>query len=75
MSLTDGGKYEVYVNDVLAGSKTVSAADSIDVVFGFTHESHCCSILSHAYISDIKMLQSSGGSDEDESSETDTWDD
>lgn len=75
MSLTDAGKYDVYVNDALAGSKTVPTIADIDVVFGFTHDSHCCELLSHAYISDIKMLQSSGSSDEDESSETDTWDD
>lgn len=77
MSLTDGGKHEVYVNDRLAGSKVVEITGDVDVVFGFAHDSHCCSILSHAYITDIKMLQSSGGSgqDEDESAEVETWDD
>lgn len=77
MSLTNGGKYEVYVNDGLAGSKVVETTGGVDVVFGFAHDSHCCSILSHAYITDIKMLQSSGktGQGEDESAETETWDD
>lgn len=55
MSVKDGGLYELYINDKLKGSKKKTASDEIELRFGLSHESHCCSQLSHAYISDIEM--------------------
>ncbi|MCD8344917.1 MAG: Hsp70 family protein [Oscillospiraceae bacterium] len=74
MSLSDGGHYEVYVDGKLVGSKVHETSGGVDVTFGFEHDSHCCSILSHAYISNIDMMQCAD-SGEDESAETPTWDD
>jgi molecular chaperone DnaK len=74
MSLTDGGRYEVYLNGKLAGSKSKPSMGGIDVCFGLAHDSHCCQTLSHAYISDIKMKQRANQAD-DESSDVTTWDD
>lgn len=75
MSLTDGGHYEVYIDRKLAGSKNEPTMGGIDVLFGFVHGPHCCQILSHAYISDIKMKQRINQDAKDESSEVATWDD
>lgn len=75
MSLTDGGHYEVYIDRKLVGSKQNPTMGGIDVLFGFVHDSHCCSILSHAYISDIKMKQRINQDVEDENSEVATWED
>lgn len=74
MALLGGGHYEVYVDGMLAGSKYYPTSGGIDVTFGFEHESHYCHILSHAYISNIDMMQRTNGG-EDESAETPTWDD
>lgn len=74
MVLSDGGNYEVFINGKLAGSKHHPTSGSIDVTFSFEHESHYCHILSHAYISDIDMMQCVRGGD-DESADTPTWDD
>lgn len=74
MTLSDGGHYEVYVDGKLAGSKYYPTSGGVDVTFGFEHESHYCHILSHAYISNIDMMQRTNGG-EDESAETPTWDD
>ena len=74
MALSDGGHYEVYVDGKLAGSKYHPTSGGVDVTFGFEHESHYCHILSHAYISNIDMMQRTNGG-EDESAETPTWDD
>jgi len=75
MSVTNGGLYEIYIDGKLVGSKAKPSKDNIEVRFGFVHGSHCCSQLSHAYITDIDMLQSENQSFDTESSETDTWDD
>ena len=76
MSLTNGGLYEVYTNGKLAGSKTKpSMGGGLDVCFGLTHGAHYCHIISRAYISNIKMKQRMNQDSENESSETETWDD
>jgi molecular chaperone DnaK len=75
MSLTDGGHFEVYINGKLEGSKNKPTMGGIDVLFGLAHDAHCCQILSHAYISDIKMKQRINQDAEDENSEVATWDD
>ena len=73
MSLTEGGLYEIGVNGMRVGRKEKPSAGTLDVVFGFVHESHHCELLSHAYISNIQMRQAvHGGND---SAETPTWDD
>lgn len=74
MAISDGGHYEVFVDKKLAGSKYSPTSGGIDVTFGFEHEAHYCHILSHAYISNIDMMQRANGG-EDESAETPTWDD
>lgn len=74
MAISDGGHYEVFVDKKLAGSKYSPTSGGIDVTFGFEHEAHYCHILSHAYISNIDMMQRTNGG-EDESAETPTWDD
>lgn len=74
MSLTGGGQYSVEINNKAVGSKFQESQRAIDVQFGFVHGPHDCHLLSHAYIKDISMLQSSGqGSDDDP--DTETWDD
>lgn len=75
MTLTDDGKYEVYIDGKLMGSKKQTSMGGIDVCFGFVHESHHCHILSHVYISDIKMKQRINQDTKDENSEVETWDD
>jgi hypothetical protein len=75
MSLSDGGHYEVYIDRKLAGSKNSPTMGGINVLFGFVHGLHYCSILSHAYVSDIKMKQRINQDAEDESSEVPTWED
>ena len=74
MAISDGGHYEVFVDKKLAGSKYSPTSGGIDVTFGFEHEAHYCHILSHAYISNIDMMQRTNGG-EDESAEKPTWDD
>lgn len=74
MSLTDGGQYEVEIDGRAVGSKFKSSKSKVDVRFGFVHESHYCQLLSHAYISDISMMQAVGG-EGDDNPDTETWDD
>lgn len=74
MSLTDGGHYQVGIDYREVGSFFEPADGEIDVIFGFTHGSHCCSLLSHAYISDISMQQRSGETGDD-SPDAETWED
>lgn len=74
MSLTDGGQYEVEINGKVVGRKFQASKNEIDIRFGFIHDSHCCQLLSHAYVSDISMMQAAGG-DGDDNPDTDTWDD
>ncbi len=74
MSLTDGGQYEVEIDGRAVGSKFKASKSRVDVRFGFVHESHYCQLLSHAYISDISMMQAVGG-EGDDNPDTDTWND
>lgn len=60
MSLTGGGHYQVSINNKEAGELYEPTMGGVDVIFGFTHGSHCCHLLSHAYISDISMRQRAG---------------
>lgn len=73
MSLTDGGHYEVKINGKKAGDIMRPAIGGADVIFGFVHGSHCCPLISHAYVSGITMMQRSG--DMDDSPDAETWDD
>ena len=73
MSLNKGGLYTIKINGAQVGSDREAAKGSIDVVFGFVHDSHYCQLLSHAYISDISMKHRLSGSDDDESTDTETW--
>ena len=57
LSLTEGGKYEIFVNGSLCGSQTQRVSGMTRITFGFAHDSHNCDILSHAYLKDIKMEQ------------------
>ena len=73
MSLMNGGDYEIEIDGHCVGHKYCKTRGKVDVVFAFMHDSHYCSQLSHAYISDISMLQCIG-SLSDDSPDTDTWD-
>lgn len=73
MSLTDGGHYEVKINGREVGDIMKPTMGGVDVIFGFVHESHCFHLISHAYVSDITMMQRSG--DTDDSPDAETWDD
>ncbi len=57
MSVKNGGYYDIYIDDVLVGSKADQNQNDIEVKFGLSHESHHCPLLSHAYISNIEMKQ------------------
>ena len=74
MSLTNGGDYEVEIDGKTVGRKSQASVESVDIRFGFVHDSHCCHLLSHAYVSDISMMQAVGR-DGDDNPDTDTWDD
>ena len=74
MSLTNGGQYEVEIDGKAVGSKFKASNSDVDVRFGFVHESHYCHLLSHAYVSDISMMQAVG-QEGDDNPDTDTWDD
>lgn len=74
MSLTNGGHYQVSINNKVVGSLFEPAEGGIDIIFGFQHNSHCCEKLSHAYVSDISMQHCEGGA-YDDSSDAETWDD
>ncbi|MCL1987666.1 MAG: Hsp70 family protein, partial [Firmicutes bacterium] len=77
---TGNGNYEIRVNGELVGSSyKESKKPTIKVKFGFQHGSHCCDLLSHAYVSDILMMyRNHKDIDKTEESEDDTaetWDD
>lgn len=74
MSVTEGGKYEISVDSKIVGTTFRASDDNIEVKFGFVHGSHCCHLLSHAYVSNISMLQALGQINDD-TSDTETWDD
>lgn len=54
LSLIDN-KYSIVINNGKKGETQKQTNEKIKVVFGFTHESHYCEILSHAYMRGIKM--------------------
>ena len=74
MALTGGGQYTVDIDGRTVGSKFVKSPGIIDVIFGFVHGPHYCHLLSHAYVSNIVMIQSSD-QHEDDSPAAETWDD
>lgn len=49
------GEYSIIINDEIKGSALERKKSKKKIIFGFTHESHCCELLSHAYIKGIKM--------------------
>lgn len=57
LSLTEGGKYRIYIDDKLMGEKFSPSKANITVRFGFTHGGHHCKELSRATLSDIEMVQ------------------
>lgn len=57
LSLTECGKYEIFIDDEKRGEKFVPVKKKTKIVFGFTHEEHYCDSLSHAYLKNIKMKQ------------------
>ena len=74
MSLTEKGKYEVSIDGRVVGTKVKPSKTVVDIQFGFIHESHYCHLLSHAYVTDISMMQAIGQISDD-NPDTDTWDD
>jgi hypothetical protein len=76
MAVTNGGHYEIYTDGKLAGRKIKpSKKNNIDIRFGLKHDSHCCALLSHAYISDIMMLQGENENLDGIDTIVETWDD
>lgn len=57
LALTDEGKYSIYINGALVGERVNPSQKRTKVIFGFKHQSHHCSELSHATLSGIKMMQ------------------
>ena len=57
LSLTEGGKYEIFINGKKCGSIYKTVWKDTKITFGFSHDSHHCELLSHAYITGIKMKQ------------------
>ena len=72
MSLTDGDKYEVHIDDKLAGSEQKTLSGNIEARFGMEHDSHHCGIISRASITNIEMRQRNSDSAD---GEVETWDD
>lgn len=60
LSLTESGKYEVFINGEKQGEEFKATVAETKIVFGFKHDSHNCELLSHAYVKRIKMKQSKG---------------
>lgn len=57
LSLTDEGRYRVYINDSLSGEVVHQTRSNTRITFGFAHDSHHCELLSHAYLRGIMMTQ------------------
>lgn len=53
----EDGCYTVHINGKLCGNATAGVQTDVHVIFGFKHDSHYCSELSHAYMRGIKMQQ------------------
>lgn len=69
------GKYSVFIDDQQVAEREKNISGWIDIIFGFEHGSHCCELLSHAYITGIEMHQGMNKNCKEESSDTDTWED
>lgn len=74
MSMKNKGDYRVEVNGAVVGERRFESECEVTVKFGFVHRSHCCELLSHAYVSDISMSQLLGA-EADDNPDTETWDD
>ena len=57
LSLTEEGKYSIYIDGRSVGSLVSPVQSDIHVIFGFKHDTHHCHELSHAYMRGIKMQQ------------------
>lgn len=57
LAVTDGCHYSIELDGSQASTATAYTEHDISIVFGFTHESHFCEQLSHAFIRGIRMNQ------------------
>jgi len=57
LSLTDAGTYTIYINGKEIDSEVNRHQSKTEVIFGFRHDAHHCSNLSHAILSGIVMHQ------------------
>ena len=57
LSLTEEGRYSIYIDGKLRGEIVVPVETDTYVIFGFKHGGHYCNLLSHAYMRGIKMCQ------------------
>lgn len=57
LSLTEEGKYTIYINGVKKGQRINYSQARTKIIFGFKHDGHHCELLSHATLSGIKMTQ------------------
>ena len=57
LSLTNSGKYEVYIDDRKQGEEFKATKASTRIEFGFKHDAHDCEKISQAYLKRIKMKQ------------------
>ncbi len=60
LCLTDGGMYEIYIDDEKRGECFSAVTGTTRIIFGFNHDSHHCHMLSHAYLDNIIMIQAIG---------------
>lgn len=60
LSVLKGGFYEVFIDEKKVGEENRQSKGNIEIVFGFKHDSHYCELLSHAYVTEIKMQQRVG---------------
>ena len=60
LSLSEEGKYEVFIDGNRRGSKFQAVTGETRITFGFRHGAHNCNSLSHASLKDIKMAQGVG---------------
>ena len=61
LSLSRGGEYTIEIDGQQAGSMYRQNRGKVDIRFGFWHESHHCTSLTHAYVRNIQMSQTRGG--------------
>ena len=60
LSLSEGGKYEIYINNIKRAEKFAAVSGPTQITFGFKHGGHHCNELSHAYLTNIRMNQGVG---------------